>query len=195
MLSFSDFFEYHMKTKHSYFSVRNNPNRLDWDNQPNSFKSYSDSFNKYELDLEKQNHSFIYHIAGISAKKTYPGVEYYLRINPSAGALFPNEIYFQSRGNDDFEDGIYHFDIASSSITLLQKISNDGLEPYFDFTTKQNGFIFLISSIYYRSSWKYKNRAFRYCLLDAGHILGTIEASSFYMRKSIKYLMILIKKF
>lgn len=179
MSSFEEFFKYHMQTKHSYFSIRNYPNRLDWDNQPSHFKSYPENFQKIELDLDKKNHEFIYFIAGITAKKTYPGVEYYLRVNPSAGALFPNEIYFQSRGNDDLEDGIYHFDIASSSITLLKKIDNDGLEPYLNLASKQKGFIFLISSVYYRSSWKYKNRAFRYCLLDAGHILGSIEVSSY----------------
>lgn len=185
MLEFSDFFEYHMKTKHSYFSVRNFPNRLDWNNQPSVLKSYPEECPKIELDLEKKNHEFIYFIAGITAKKTYPGVEYYLRVNPSAGALYPNEIYFQSRGNEDFEDGIYHFDIRTSSVTLLQKIKNDGLEPYFN-SKKQKGFIFLFSSIYYRSAWKYKNRAFRYCLLDAGHLLGSLEFSSYLYDKDYK---------
>jgi len=176
---FEKFFEYHMQTKHSYFSVRSFPNRLDWDNQPSAFKSYPNSFEKKELDVEKHNHSFIYYIAGITAKKTYPGVEYYLRVNPSAGALYPNEIYFQSRNNDDLEDGIYHFDIASSSITLLKAIKDEGIEPLLGLENQFDGFLFLVSSIYYRSSWKYKNRAFRYCLLDAGHILGSMEASSY----------------
>lgn len=183
MSTFKDFFEYHNKTKHSYYSVRSFPNRLDWDNQPTAFKSYPKEYEKITLDLDKNNHNFIYYIAGITAKKTYPGVEYYLRANPSAGALYPNEIYFQSRGNDDIKDGIYHFDIASSSITLLKSIQDEGLESFFDYEKQQNGFIFLISSIYYRSSWKYKNRAFRYCLLDAGHILGSIEISSYLYDK------------
>ncbi len=39
----------------------------------------------------------------------------------------------------------------------------------------------MVSAIYYRSSWKYKNRAFRYCLLDAGHLLGSIEHSALLM--------------
>lgn len=186
MSNFEHFFDYHMQTKHSYYSVRSNPNRLDWDNQPTAFKSYPNSFEKIELDLDELNHSFIYYIAGISAKKTYPNVEYYLRINPSAGALYPNEVYFQSRANKGLLDGIYHFDVASSSITLLKEIKNDGLESSFGYKTQQNGFIFLVSSIYYRSSWKYKNRAFRYCLLDAGHILGTLESSSYIHDKNYK---------
>jgi len=186
---FSEFFEYHQNTKHSYYSVRSNPNRIDWDNPPNKFKPYSKYIKKVELDLDKENHRFIYQSAGITAKKTYPGVEYYLRINPSAGALYPNEIYFQSRNNSDIEDGIYHYDAGSNSIELLFTIDEkSGLEPYLNYKTKQNGFIFLISSVYYRSSWKYKNRAFRYCLLDAGHILGTLEASSYCFNKSYNIL-------
>lgn len=62
--TFSDFFSYHMKTKHSYYSIRTNPNRLDWNNQPSAFKSYPNQYPKIELDLEKENHSFLYYIAG-----------------------------------------------------------------------------------------------------------------------------------
>lgn len=183
MSDFNDFFEYHMKTRHSYFSIRNNPNRLDWNNQPKKFKSYPENFKRFKLDLEKENHEFLYYIAGITAKKSYPGVDHFLRINPSAGALYPNEIYFQSRNNEEIEDGIYHFDIQSTSITLLKKIGDDGVESYFGFNKCKDGFIFLISSLYYRSAWKYKNRAFRYCLLDAGHVLGSLEASSYIFGK------------
>jgi SagB-type dehydrogenase family enzyme len=181
---FQDFFEYHQKTKHSYYSVRSNPNRIDWDNPPSRFKPYPKEVKKVVLDLDKENHRFIYQTAGVTAKKSYPGVEYYLRVNPSAGALYPNEIYFQSRNNSDIDDGIYHYDSASNSIELLTSIGDDGLEPYFGYENKQNGFIFLVSSVYFRSSWKYKNRAYRYCLLDAGHILGALEASAYSFSKS-----------
>ena len=180
---------YHQNTKHSYYSVRSNPNRLNWDDQPSHFKSYDKTFLKYELDLEKKEHQLIYFTCGITAKKTYPGVEYYLRVNPSAGALYPNELYFQSRNNSHIKDGIYHYDNGTNSITLLKEINEDGLEPYFNQSKQVDGFIFLVSSVYYRSSWKYKDRAFRYCLLDCGHILGSIEASTYFHDKEyeIKY--------
>jgi SagB-type dehydrogenase family enzyme len=131
------------------------------------------------LDLENEEDNFLYHVAGLTSKKTYPSGEYYLRINPSAGALYPNELYFQSRGVEGRADGIYHYEVSSSSLTLLQKITEEeGLEPYFGYKKAMRGYLFLVSAIYYRSSWKYKNRAFRYCLLDAGHLLGSIEASA-----------------
>ncbi len=172
-------FDYHQSTKHSYFSIRTHPNRLDWDNQPSQFKSYPQHFKKIQLDYSNPNHRLLILSAGITAKKSYPGVEYYLRINPSAGALFPCEIYFQARNLDGFENGIYHFEIESNSVTLLQTISSDGIESYLGLEKQQEGFIFLFSSIYYRSSWKYKNRALRYCLLDTGHLLGCVEASCY----------------
>ena len=172
-------FWYHASTKHSYNSVRTNPNRLSWDDQPSTYKNYPDSYRKTKLDLDKKEDNFLYHIAGITEKRTYPSGEYYLRINPSAGALYPNELYFQVRGVEEKEDGMYHYEVSSSSLTLLQSISDDeGLEPYFGYKTAMKGYLFLVSAIYYRSSWKYKNRAFRYCLLDAGHLLGSIEASA-----------------
>lgn len=189
MTQFYDFFKYHLETKHSYHSVRAFPNRLDWDNQPSTFKNYPNEFERIDLNTNLDNHNFIYLIAGVSAKKVYPSVEYYLRVNPSAGALYPNEIYFQVRNEEGFEDGIYHFEISSSSATLLYKLKeNEGIEANLGLDSSSDGFIFLISSIYYRSSWKYKNRAFRYCLLDAGHVLGSIEASSYLFEKDFSIL-------
>lgn len=177
-------FNYHQNTKHSYYSVRSNPNRLDWDNQPTVFKNYDKTFEHIDLDFEIPSHKFIILSFGLTAKKSYPGVEYYLRVNPSAGALYPNEIYFQVRNQMGFKDGIYHYKTSSNQAVLLQELQEEGLEPYFGFETLQNGFLFLVSSVYYRSSWKYKNRAFRYCLLDAGHLLGCMEASAYILNKS-----------
>jgi len=172
-------FWYHSTTKHSYNSVRTNPNRLSWEDQPSTYKNYPDSYEKRKLDLDKAEDNFLYYIAGLTAKKSYPSGEYYLRINPSAGALYPNELYFQARGVEGLEDGVYHYEVHSSSLSLLQRITEEeGIEPYLGYKTAMKGYLFLVSAVYYRSSWKYKNRAFRYCLLDGGHLLGSIEASA-----------------
>ncbi len=155
------------------------PNQLSWENQPSTYKNYPETYKKRKLNLDNEEDNFLYHIAGLTAKKTYPSGEYYLRINPSAGALYPNELYFQAREVKGVEDGIYHYEVSSQSISLLYKITKDeGIEPYLGYKTAMKGYLFLVSAIYYRSSWKYKNRAFRYCLLDAGHLLGSIEASA-----------------
>lgn len=161
-----------------------NPNRIDWNNQPSHFKCYDDSYEHFPLDFNIPTHKFIILSFGITAKKSYPGVEYYLRVNPSAGALYPNEIYFQVRNQEGFKDGIYHYETLTNQAVLLQELNEDGLENHFGYDTLQNGFIFMVSNVYYRSSWKYKNRAFRYCMLDNGHLLGCMEASSYILNKS-----------
>ncbi len=182
-------FWYHDMTKHSYNSVRTNPNRLSWEDQPSTYKNYPDSFPKQKLDLEKEEDDFLYHIAGLTAKKSYPSGEYYLRINPSAGALYPNELYMQIRGVEGRIDGVYHYEVSSSSLTLLHTLEKEeGMEPYLGFKTAMRGYLFLVSAIYYRSAWKYKNRAFRYCLLDAGHLLGSIEAAALLKPHAVQML-------
>uniref|UniRef100_UPI00404719C3 SagB family peptide dehydrogenase n=1 Tax=Aliarcobacter sp. TaxID=2321116 RepID=UPI00404719C3 len=181
--------KYHQNTKHSYMSIRTNPNRVDWNNPPNRFKNYSKKYERVQLLNENSNYNFLYLLGGISAKKTYPNMEYYLRVNPSAGALYPNEVYFQVRNIDGFADGIYHLEVSSSSAVLLKQLdTTEGIESLLGLDYSVDGFIFFISSVYFRSSWKYKNRAFRYCLLDAGHILGSIEASSYLFDKSFEIL-------
>ncbi|WP_456451302.1 nitroreductase family protein [Hydrogenimonas sp.] len=172
--------EYHEATKHSWLSVRQNPHRLDWENQPASMKFYPEDLPRVKLSKAYQAHTFVYHIGGITAKKSYPGVEYYLRTNPSAGALYPNELYFQARGVEGFGDGIYHFEVGSSSAVRLCGIGEEeGIEPLLGLRHGMRGLLFMVSAVWYRSAWKYRDRAFRYCLLDAGHILGAIEAGAY----------------
>ncbi len=179
---------YHGETKHSYYSVRSNPNQMDWALQPSTYKNYPDSFEKIELDVNNLWHSVIYHAVSISTKKYYPtGTHRFLRVNPSAGALYPNELYFQARGVEGFEDGLYHYEVETNRAVLLYRLKvGEGIEPYMGFETAMQGLLFLVSAVYYRSSWKYKNRAFRYCLLDAGHVLGSLEHSSLLMSKELE---------
>ncbi len=152
---------------------------MDWHNQPSTYKIYPNPLKTIKLQGKDSLHNLIYRLGGISAKKTYPNVEYFLRTLPSAGALFPVEIYFQAREVEELEDGIYHFDVADSSIKLLYRLKDDGIECHFKDNRAIKGLIFLYSTIYYRSVWKYKSRAFRYCLLDSGHALGAFEASTY----------------
>ncbi len=138
-------FWYHAQTKHSYNSVRMYPNQLSWKDQPSTYRNYPENYKKHKLDRDNAEDDFLYHIAGLTAKKSYPSGEYTLRINPSTGALYPNELYFQARGVENVEDGIYHYEVSSSSITLLQNIAGgEGLEPYLGYKTAMKGYLFLV---------------------------------------------------
>ncbi len=173
-------FYYHEATNHTFTSVRSGTHRLDWSRRPSPFKHYPDALTTIQLSETDPLHRFLYRIGGITAKKVYPGMEYYLRTVPSAGALYPTEIYFQSREVEGLEDGIWHIDVQEGALELLHRLAPDeGIEAAFEDNRAVSGLFFLFSAIYYRSSWKYRSRAFRYCLLDTGHVLGALEASAY----------------
>ncbi|MEH2186385.1 MAG: SagB/ThcOx family dehydrogenase [Nostoc sp.] len=177
---------YHEATKHSYLSVQLNPNYVDASTQPFSFKVYPKFYRRVKLNLNNPVHSFILLTSTITLKKVYKDGPYKLRVNPSAGALYPTEVYVQVRGIEGIVDGIYHLEVENNCLTLIYELIDDGLESYIIPGKSINGFIFLISCVYYRSSWKYQNRSMRYCLLDSGHHLGAIAASAFLHNRDIQ---------
>ncbi|ODG98142.1 nitroreductase [Nostoc sp. KVJ20] len=177
---------YHNATKHSYLSVQLDPNYVDASTQPSSFKIYPKFYRRVKLNLNNPVHSFISLTSAITLEKVYKDGPYKLRVNPSAGALYPTEVYVQVRGIEGIVNGIYHLEVENNCLTLIYELIDDGLESYIIPGKSINGFIFLISCVYYRSSWKYQNRSIRYCLLDSGHHLGAIAASAFLHKRDIQ---------
>ncbi len=178
--------EFHDATKHSPLSVMLDPNYVDASTQPAAFKRYPHFFRRFPLDENDPVHNFIRLTSAITFEKKYKYDSYQLRVNPSAGALYPTEIYVQIRGIKGLIDGIYHLEVTTNSLTLIYELIDDGLESYILGDRLVKGFIFLVSCAYFRSSWKYKNRSLRYCFLDSGHHLGAIEAAAYLYQKPIQ---------
>lgn len=177
---------YHDATKHSCLSVQLDPNYVDASTQPSAFKVYPKFYRRVKLNLNNPVHSFISLTSAITLEKMYKDGPYKLRVNPSAGALYPTEVYVQVRGIEGMVDGIYHLEVENNCLTLIYELIDDGLENYIIPGKSINGFIFLISCVYYRSSWKYQNRSIRYCFLDSGHHLGAVAASAFLHNRDIQ---------
>ncbi|MEM8718158.1 MAG: SagB/ThcOx family dehydrogenase [Cyanobacteria bacterium P01_G01_bin.39] len=178
--------EFHDATKHSRLSVMLDPNYVDALTQPSVFKSYPKFYRRFPLDDNNHTHNFIRLTSAITFTKKYKYDSYQLRVNPSAGALYPTEIYVQIRGIKGIVDGIYHLEVANDSLTLIYELIDDGLESYILPNCLVKGFIFVVSCAYFRSSWKYKNRSLRYCFLDSGHHLGAIEAAAYVYQKELQ---------
>ncbi|ACK70527.1 conserved hypothetical protein [Gloeothece citriformis PCC 7424] len=178
--------EFHEATKHSYLSVMMDPNYIDASTQPSVFKRYPHFYQRFPLDPDNPIHCFIRLTSSITWKKFAGNNSYFLRVNPSAGALYPTEIYVQIRGVKGFVDGLYHLEVQNNCLTLIYELVDDGIDNYVLHQQLVKGFIFLVSCAYFRSSWKYKNRSLRYCFLDSGHHLGTIEASAYLYQQNIK---------
>ncbi|MCU0541367.1 MAG: nitroreductase family protein [Oscillatoriaceae cyanobacterium Prado104] len=180
--------KYHEATKHSAISVQLDPNYVDATTQPVAFKKYPKFFRRFPLELDNPFHQFLSLTSAITFQKQYRDGTHSLRVQPSAGALYPTEIYVQLRGISGMLDGIYHLEQDSSTLTLIYELIDDGLEGYFSDDRPIKGCIFLVSCVYFRSSWKYKNRSLRYCFLDSGHHLGAIEASAIVSNYSYQLL-------
>jgi SagB-type dehydrogenase family enzyme len=177
---------YHHATKHSYLSVQINPNYVDASTQPVAFKIYPQFYRRVQLNLNNPVHSFICLTSAVTFEKVYKGIPDKLRVNPSAGALYPTEVYVQIRGMSGIVDGIYHLEVENNCLTLIYELIDDGLESYIIPGKSIKGCIFLISCVYYRSSWKYQDRSLRYCFLDSGHHLGAVAASAYLHGKDIQ---------
>lgn len=176
---------FHQDTNHTFLSIRKNSFFLDWQTQPKNYKTYPHFYLRYKIEDFKELENLNL-IGGITYEKEFPQGKYYLRTNPSAGGLYPSEIYLQIRGITGLISGIYHYEPLGGTICLLYEINHDGVEYHLKNNQKQNGILFFISSIYFRSSWKYRNRAIHYILLDAGHTLGAIYATLCVMEKESK---------
>lgn len=179
---------YHQATKHSYLSVQMDPNYVDASTQPFPFKTYPKFYRRFPLELDNPTHAFIHLASTTTFQKLYKDGPYQLRVNPSAGALYPTELYVQLRGIKGLIDGIYHVEVLTNSLTLIYELIDDGLEGYLLPDQLVKGCIFLVSCVYYRSSWKYQNRSLRYCFLDAGHHLGAIEAAAYVHTQTVQLL-------
>lgn len=162
---------------------------LDWSNQPNVFKRYPNAsrlplptevefpaMSMQELirapeaskgsgawDLEKL--SLILRLTcAITAKSSHPGGDFLFRSTPSAGALYPCEIYLAASGVEGLPAALYHYSLEEHALVKLRPLGTLG-------SGDRRALTFFVTVIFFRSSWKYRHRAYRYLLLDTGHVL------------------------
>ncbi|MEM9908146.1 MAG: nitroreductase family protein [Cyanobacteria bacterium P01_D01_bin.44] len=178
---------YHERTNHSYQSVKINPNYVDSSTQPSAYKTYPHFYRRYPLKEDNDIHQLIKLTSAITLEKQYRHYTSQLRANPSAGGLYPTELYVQIRGLEGMISGLYHLEVKTNILTLIYELIDDGLEAYICPGKTVKGLIFLISCVYFRSSWKYQNRSLRYCLLDSGHHLGAIEAAAYGLGRQVEF--------
>jgi SagB-type dehydrogenase family enzyme len=107
----------------------------------------------------------LYYSAAISASKCVPstGERYALRVNPSSGNLHPTEFHFVTHGLTGWPDGLYHYR-PSSHMAEQRALGDIDLN-----LAARAPIVFVLSSIVWREAWKYRERAYRYCLHDMGH--------------------------
>jgi SagB-type dehydrogenase family enzyme len=112
--------------------------------------------------------ALLFYSAAISATRLSPaGTRYALRVNPSSGNLHPTEFHFHTHGLAGWPDGVYHY--RPSQHMAEQRAAG---------TLNEEPLRFLLTTIAWREAWKYRARAYRYCLLDAGHAIESLVTAA-----------------
>jgi SagB-type dehydrogenase family enzyme len=90
---------------------------------------------------------------------------------PSAGGLFPLELFVFSQRVEELADGIYHYDVREHALELVGRDRVADLAPFFypyPFIRDAN-LVFALAAVFERNQKKYGPRGYRYTLLEAGH--------------------------
>ena len=97
----------------------------------------------------------------------------YFRTVPSAGGLFPLEVYVLAREVSGVTDGIHHYNLRAHSLELLREgrwfAELEQAMISAPFILNAN-LIFFLSAVFTRTQKKYGPRGYRYILLEAGHV-------------------------
>ncbi|KAF5409890.1 MAG: hypothetical protein C5S43_05710 [Candidatus Methanocomedens sp.] len=110
--------------------------------------------------------------------------EFGFRTAPSAGALYPVETYLAVNFVEDIDPGIYHYSVEVHELDLLVsgdfriRIAHAALDQGI---AHHANVVFIWTAIFQRSKWKYKQRAYRYVYLDAGHIAQNVALAAVAM--------------
>lgn len=105
------------------------------------------------------------------------GHDLFLRAAPSAGGLYPTEVYVVLRGYPDVPDGVYHYhSLRSGLIPVWEGNFFADLRHHFlgHPAVDAARVVVIFTGMYGRSAWRYKERAYRRILLDTGHAAANL---------------------
>jgi SagB-type dehydrogenase family enzyme len=197
--------KYHDGTKHSYWSVRNNPHFLDWANRPLPFKIYPTSEPiALPRDVPQTGVAalaavparvtlaggdsvpdlrdlarILYFSAGVTKQRKYPGGEIYFRAAACTGALYEIELYVVTGELNGLGAGVYHFNPADVSLHPLRKgdfRGNLARAAAMEPAVARAPATIVCTGTYWRNAWKYGARTYRHFGWDNGTLLANMLA-------------------
>ncbi|WP_072621007.1 SagB/ThcOx family dehydrogenase [Spirulina major] len=185
---------YHERTKYNPETITQRSKRINFANQPSPFKDYKVG-QRYDLKPYLKGSApdradpdgavwwrlsqLLFRSYGITAKMvTLVGPPLYLRSAPSAGGLYPAEVYLLSKGTPQLPAGLYNYQSSDHSLIRFwdQQVWPELQRVCFEHPVLAvTDYAIVTSAIFYRSAWRYEDRAYRRIFLDTGHLLGNLE--------------------
>lgn len=192
--------DYHQRTKHAPWAFARSLGYLDWDNQPNPFRSF-EGVDQVALDLMDIVEDVSYELSAregalptrpldrasisqlfrdslaLSAWKEAGTARWALRVNPSSGNLHPTEAYLVCGAIPGLTEApaVWHYNPL-----------HHGLERRAEYPgwarlradLPAGAVLVGLTSIVWREAWKYGERAFRYCQHDVGHAIAAVAIAA-----------------
>ena len=195
MKNLSTVLDYHNRTKHHSHKYAASLGYMDWETQPNPFRTYqgtenvpllfshidppyhllfeADNLPKAPTCLESLSHLLRYSL-GLAAWKQQGTSSWALRCNASSGNLHPTECYVIAPPTPGLSESytLTHYAPKTHTLEVLHT---------FDMPVEgmgNNGYLLILSSVIWREAWKYGERCWRYCQLDAGHAQEALRLSA-----------------
>jgi SagB-type dehydrogenase family enzyme len=193
---------YHERSKHHPFRFAPALGYMDWATQPDPFRRfegapllpldfvaigpeprYEEAFTPGVLapaPLDRESISRLFHDSlALSAWKQAGASRWALRVNPSSGNLHPTEGYLVAGPIAGLHPraAVFHYAPREHALELRAELS----EKVWQSMAAQlpaKAILVGLASIYWRESWKYGERAFRYCHHDAGHAIASVTIAA-----------------
>jgi len=114
----------------------------------------------------------LYHTQGIRESLTRNNIVYDRRTAPSAGGLYPVNLYVLARQVSGLKPGLYYYDPKQASLILIREdlsveaLANMAGSPD---TIRSAPATLLYSVTFGRTAFKYQDRSYRYVAMDTGH--------------------------
>src|SRR3972149_3422383 len=196
---------YHHETKHHFSRSARSLGYMDWANQPDPFRRFEGA-PLIPLPLLKPDDAplsplyedlyrpgavasapvtvrtlsrFLEYSLAISAWNQAGEGRWALRANPSSGNLHPTEGYLlidAVPGLSPFP-GLYHYAAKEHALELRAELPGGSFISLAREFPPQ-AFFAGFTSVNWRETWKYGERAFRYCQHDVGHAIGSARIAA-----------------
>jgi len=183
---------YHDSTKHRPQAYAASLGYMDWATQADPFRRYEKAplialsrwditppyhllFDNDALPTAPLCHQSLSQLLryslGLAAIKSQGGSSWALRCNASSGNLQPTECYVIAPAIEGISphSTLSHYAPREHALELLHT---------YDEKLPEGTFLIALSSIIWREAWKYGERSWRYCQLDAGHAYGAIKTAA-----------------
>lgn len=179
---------YHESTKYDIESLKASAG-LNWANEPRQHRPLPDAprialFGDSAGECAEPNSQSLGRIGrlltftnGVTKVLSGSGRKRTLRAAPSAGGLYPTEIYLVTHDYPGIPDGVWNYQVEEHA---LARVSDGSIRAPLAVACADHPAVeaaqitVVLTAEFWRCAWRYQDRGYRRALLDTGHVMGNL---------------------